>query len=89
MVHGADVSAFTAQRAAGRSPVSQVHVCRAPVGETYGRVTSAATLPSIRHAWGETMSWKTLLVVGGLAVAAAYYFVSPSTLLALVPPFLR
>jgi hypothetical protein len=35
------------------------------------------------------MSWKTLLVVGGLAVAAGYYLVGPSTLLAFVPPFLR
>jgi hypothetical protein len=38
---------------------------------------------------GELMSWKALLVVGGLAVAVAYFFVSPSTLLAFVPPFLR
>ena len=35
------------------------------------------------------MSWKALLVVGGLAVAVGYFFVSPSTLLAFVPFFLR
>jgi hypothetical protein len=35
------------------------------------------------------MSWKALLMVGGLAVAMGYFFVSPGTLLAIVPPFLR
>jgi hypothetical protein len=38
---------------------------------------------------GELMSWKALLVVGGLAAAVGYFFVGPSTLLAFVPPFLR
>ena len=38
---------------------------------------------------GKIMSWKSLLVVGGLAVALGYFFVGPSTLLAFVPPFLR
>jgi hypothetical protein len=35
------------------------------------------------------MSWKALLMIGGLAVAVGYFFISPSTLLAFVPPFLR